>query len=1186
MYSKKRHVYICEDCGGEFTLEGSKSSRRIFISHMPDDPFARCLRKDLITAGYELWPEPDMGADPVMHRAHGLDWVAETRKSGRFIVLMTPESVRRPDGHCLNDVAQAVQKKIPIIPIMLSGCDMPLSICRIQRIDLMDCLPIEDHREKYVERLRLIIETIEEEGLDYKNVQSRLLRVLEPLPFDVDIQRHLARFTGRQWIFKRVDNWLADLTASRIFWIVGAPGVGKTAIASWLAFNRPEVAAFHLCRHGDIEKSDPRRAILSIAYQLSTQLPDYQDRLNALNLEKIARESNAKTLFDMLIIQPLSGNFPPPEGAIVILIDALDEATRFGKNDLADLIASEFGRAPAWLRLVITSRPEPEVLHPLQGLTPSILDTADPQNDQDIREFLARELRPYADEKEVPAEAIDTISTRSEGIFLYVEWIRQELAQKRLSLSRLDEFPRGLAGVYSQFFSRQYPEIARYRTRISPALEIMASALEPLKLSMFVSVFRWDEYQQADFTQELGGLFPITDGKISPFHRSVIEWLTDSGKASQYYIDVRNGHLRLADYGWQEYRLGLNKMSDYMLAHLPAHLISTERWNDAVSMLTDLSYFNHAWNANEFTVESYWTQIEGKSGIALVDAYAPIVNEPSKYVGQSQGVADLLYSTSHYPPAQALYDYLIPYHQMSGDLKSLKNAYDKKGMILAFKGDNAAAMEMLKEEERICRELGDRFGLQDVWANQVVPLLNIGDMEGINKIAREMERNSELMNKRQYSRILHVKGLMLAETGKLDEALKVYREKEKICNELKDVQCLYMTYNNSGLILYEKGDYDEALALNKKFEKLCVDHGSMISLSHCLLNFAFIYHDIGDIDRALEMLRRAEEISRQQDNKLIIYCTLGIQAVVYHDIGKLDQAVKLHEEELAICNEQKDKLGIHYALGNLALIDHDRGMLDRAMERLEEKKKLTQGASIVRSVQAAIGDQALIFFDRGELDEATRLHKEEESMCRQLGNKKELAICALNQANVLYARGRNDEALRQYTEAEGVFRKMNYWTGLIGCLNGEAMVYSDRGELDGALKCLGEARDISSHISYKKGLQATLTNLAAADYRKGDYQVTAELLKEAENLGRELDYKQGLAISLLGQAILLAREDKHKAGAIAREGCAMIDGCGIKILGGKAHAILGAIEDTGSTNTETPKPILWVFNKQKQDKNS
>jgi hypothetical protein len=68
--------------------------------------------------------------------------------------------------------------------------------------------------------------------------------------------------------------------------------VGKSALAAWLCNKRPEVAAYHHYRLGNIDRVDARKALFSLAYQLSTQLPVYQDRLNASPLDKVVVEAN------------------------------------------------------------------------------------------------------------------------------------------------------------------------------------------------------------------------------------------------------------------------------------------------------------------------------------------------------------------------------------------------------------------------------------------------------------------------------------------------------------------------------------------------------------------------------------------------------------------------------------------------------------------------------------------------------------------------------------------------------------------------------------------------------------------------------------------------------------------------------------------------------------------------------
>jgi hypothetical protein len=202
---------------------------------------------------------------------------------------------------------------------------------------------------------------------------------------------------------------------------------------------------------------------LSIAYQLSTQLPEYEQRLNALHLQSIIAGSDARTLFDRLILQPLSANFPDPQRMLVVLIDALDEATQGGRNELASFVAAEFAKTPRWLQLVITSRPDPEVMYPLQAIAADPIDAGSLENETDLRSFLLRELRLHLLDLRDSAAVVDRIIERSEGNFLYVEWLRKEVMAGRMSLADPVALPKGLGGVYSQFVTRQWPDIAAFK---------------------------------------------------------------------------------------------------------------------------------------------------------------------------------------------------------------------------------------------------------------------------------------------------------------------------------------------------------------------------------------------------------------------------------------------------------------------------------------------------------------------------------------------------------------------------------------------------------------------------------------------------------------------------------------------------------------------------------------------------
>jgi hypothetical protein len=548
---------------------------RVFLSYGHDEhsPLAARIRRDLEGRGLEVWFDADRfrpGHDWERQIDDGLDWVSADEGQGRFVLLMTPHSVRRPDGYCLNELARAWNRRLPVVPVMVADVEPPLSIARLQYLDMRDCVPVAEHEDKYKARFKQLAAAVEHDRIELEGVQARLISHLDPLPYEPEVSTHL-RFTGRKWVLAEIDRWLSD-AKRRVFWIMGEAGIGKSALAAWLAGHRPEMAAFHACRHGNSDRVNPVKVLASIAYQLSTQLADYRDRLNASNLDALRGETSGRSIFERLFVMPLGG-LPVPDRPVVILIDGLDEATRDGRNELASIIGTEWGKTPPWLRLVVTSRPHEEAINfPLQALDPWTLSADRPENLDDIRSYLRHELPPLSGNGEPPSDTIERIVAKSEGLFLYVHWIRQELEEGRLSVRDLDRFPQGLGGIYATFFERYFPDVQKYATTHRPVLEAVCAAHEPLRLAYLADLFRWSAYAEAEMAKAFGSLFPVSNGRIRPFHGSVRDWVTDKDRAGPYFVDPADGHRRLAEAGWREYERDPLSMGEYSLSHLPAHL--------------------------------------------------------------------------------------------------------------------------------------------------------------------------------------------------------------------------------------------------------------------------------------------------------------------------------------------------------------------------------------------------------------------------------------------------------------------------------------------------------------------------------------------------------------------------------------------------------------------------------------
>jgi len=106
------------------------------------------------------------------------------------------------------------------------------------------------------------------------------------IDFTEYLNERTQNFTGREWVFQAVQNWLADSDGSRYFLLTGEPGSGKTAIAQRLTqFSQSQESlhpdllpsflnAIHTCSARDSTSVDPRNFCKSVALQLA-QIQDY-----------------------------------------------------------------------------------------------------------------------------------------------------------------------------------------------------------------------------------------------------------------------------------------------------------------------------------------------------------------------------------------------------------------------------------------------------------------------------------------------------------------------------------------------------------------------------------------------------------------------------------------------------------------------------------------------------------------------------------------------------------------------------------------------------------------------------------------------------------------------------------------------------------------------------------------------
>ncbi len=152
-----------------------------------------------------------------------------------------------------------------------------------------------------------------------------------------------------------------------MYWMRGPAGVGKSAIAQTCAEKLKKTghlgAAFFFTVKG---YNNSLRLFTTIAYQLSTTLPDYRAVVDErISKDKTLVEKKISSQFESLIIEPLwelekQGKRVQPKA---IFIDGLDEcAGEDAQAEIIKMIASSVRDRSMPFRWAIFSRVEPRIV--------------------------------------------------------------------------------------------------------------------------------------------------------------------------------------------------------------------------------------------------------------------------------------------------------------------------------------------------------------------------------------------------------------------------------------------------------------------------------------------------------------------------------------------------------------------------------------------------------------------------------------------------------------------------------------------------------------------------------------------------------------------------------------------------------------------------------------------------------
>ncbi|KAJ6568225.1 hypothetical protein DFH09DRAFT_1155031 [Mycena vulgaris] len=381
----------------------------------------------------------------------------------------------------------------------------------------------------------------------------------------------------RTAILKKLTSWAIDTTpTSKIMWLHGPAGVGKSAIAQMFAgscHGEGRLGGSFFFRRGHPNRGTWHGLVATITYQLCILLPNFLTALQeAVKLDKLVVGRALAVQFQRLLVEPFQ-HVPAPKIFPVIVIDGLDECEdhKVQQQVVRLLIqAVQDHRIP--MRILITGRPEPHLREILEtdeafAICRQLTLSADASAYKDIRAYLQREfsrISSHSLESGVdlgavwpPADALEHLVIKSSGIFVYattvIQYVEDEYShpeQRLQSVLRLDpQSTTPLDDLYTSILSVMpripqnlqilhvlYPEKGR-----SPGVQ-----LNPEKIDMLFKLLPGTSRRTLRALHSLLRVPPIStvsstppgwhSDPVTPLHASFFDFLVDVRRSGPWCI--------------------------------------------------------------------------------------------------------------------------------------------------------------------------------------------------------------------------------------------------------------------------------------------------------------------------------------------------------------------------------------------------------------------------------------------------------------------------------------------------------------------------------------------------------------------------------------------------------------------------------------------------------------------------
>ncbi|KAL4260025.1 hypothetical protein AB1N83_008711 [Pleurotus pulmonarius] len=353
-------------------------------------------------------------------------------------------------------------------------------------------------------------------------------------------------------ILRNITEWIIDPRGSKVLWITALVGAGKSTIATTVAnmyADTGRLGAFIFFNRDLKEQSDPTNFVRTLAYELSKCDSRIAKEIKGAvdqncRIAQMQLDAQFKGLIRMPLVGAASdisaGTSLADEGPITIVIDALDECgNESSRGQLLAVLAKETVNLPPVVRIIITSRPEPDIFAAFANVQ-HIKHQELVSHEHDIRVYMESQLQDIRIKRGLqlgwPGEQklVDLVS-RADGLFIWA--------------STASGVHKGLDNLYSKALDRgAASDTVRLGKDFQDIVGTIVVVKNPMTTQTIDKLLDLKHSSQR-FLSEFASVIHQADNKpIRFFHKSFSDFITNVGRCTNptYFIDVSHHEHRVA----------------------------------------------------------------------------------------------------------------------------------------------------------------------------------------------------------------------------------------------------------------------------------------------------------------------------------------------------------------------------------------------------------------------------------------------------------------------------------------------------------------------------------------------------------------------------------------------------------------------------------------------------------------